>query len=127
MKFIRYGGIFILLGSFFLLETTLNNLKIEKNGTYVKMRIEKLPVSCLGTKNKHFATFYYEGNNYIKGIPAGYCEEHHVGELVDMKYLGRETKILFPEESQKKELVSNILLSCFGLAAIIYSFAKKRK
>lgn len=124
MRLILYGGIFISLLSFILLPTTFKNMKIEKYGEFVKMRIERLPNSCLGTKAKHYAALSYNGMRFVKRIPAGYCNDHRVGEWVEMKYLEGETEIFFPRESQTEELIAGILILFLGIGCIVYYLVK---
>jgi hypothetical protein len=127
MKFIFWSGIIFFIGMILLMPSALRHITIEKEGKLVTMRIVRLPSSCLGTKVKHYATFSYNDTSYIKMIPAGYCKEHHVGEFVQMKYLEDDSTILFPHESEVKEMVYLIILGIFGLSAAVYSWFKMKK
>ena len=124
MKLIFWGGIVFVLWSFVMISTSFSDYQIEKNGSLVKMEIDELPVSCLGTRMKWHATFSYKGNKYIKRIPSGYCDNHHVGELVDMRYMEGAATILFPNESENREMISSVILGLFGIFMTIYSVLK---
>ena len=104
-----------------LVKPNLELYKIEKEGTLVGMQITKLPASCIGTKVNHYATFNYQGLDFIKKIPGLFCDEHKVGETMQMKYHGEGTEILFPNESVQSEFISLGVLALFGLIFIIKS------
>lgn len=126
MRLIFWGGIVFFIGSVLLLINNYKDIQIERNGVIVKMRIEKLPVSCLGTRVKHFATFSYNGENYIKRIPAGYCDQHTVGELIDMRYLESSSSILFPNESVMSNLTAFGILGLLGIGMLFYYWIKNK-
>ncbi len=124
MKFIFWGGIILFIGAIGLILFNFDDIKVEQNGIFVKMRIEKLPNSCLGTRVKHFTTLTYEGQRFIKRIGGKFCDDHHIGELIDMKYLEGSSTVLFPDES----VVSNLLaFSALGLLGMLMSFSQWRK
>lgn len=127
MKFILWGGILLFFGSIFLSINSYHDIRIEQSGTIVKMKIEKLPNSCFGTRVNHYATLSYEAQEYIKQIPAGYCDKHHVGELVDMKFLEGSSVILFPNESAKSQFYSTIILGLIGLIMFVSQMIKIKK
>lgn len=124
MKLIFWGGVLLFFGSIALLASNYDSIKVERSGQIVKMRIEKLPNSCLGTKVKHFVTLSYNNEIYTKQIGGIFCDEHSVGELVDMKVLERSDIVLFPQESVWVNLVSFGILGLFGLVMIIYQWKK---
>lgn len=124
MKLIFWGGVLLFLGSIALLASNYDSIKVERSGQIVKMRIEKLPNSCLGTKVKHFVTLSYNNEIYTKQIGGKFCDEHGVGELVDMKILAHSDIVLFPQESAWVNLVSFGILGIFGLVMIIYQWKK---
>lgn len=127
MKILLIGGVVLFFGSLALLASKYSDLAVEGRGIIVKMRIEELPSSCSGTRIKHFAKVSYQGENYIKRIPAGYCDEHNVGDLILMKYLEGSTIILFPKESVLRNLISLGVLGLSGLGMIIYHTVKSRR
>lgn len=127
MKFILWGGIILFFGSLFLLISSYDNIRIEQSGTIVKMRIEKLPNSCFGTRVNHYSTLSYGTQQYIKQIPAGYCDKHHVGELIDMKFLEGSSVILFPNESAKSQFYSTIILGLIGIMMFVTQLIKIKK
>lgn len=128
MKILSLTGLFLLLAAFGLFIAKYRYLKVEQNGDIVQMQIEKKPANCLGTKINHYATFTYQTEHYIKSIGAVFCNEHNVGDLVDMKMLEGSTVILFPNESIKQELW---MVGGIGLLGVILllkaNFSKKHK
>lgn len=129
MRLIFWSGVVLLIGSIVLIANNYSDLKVEQSGVIVKMRIEKLPNSCLGTKVKHFATLSYAGEDYIKRIGGKFCDEHNVGELIDMKYLEGSSIVLFPKESVSRNLISFGVLGLLGLGMgmIIYNLVKSKR
>jgi hypothetical protein len=126
MKLIFWGGILLFIGGMILAINSSDNIQVEMRGTLVKMRIEKLPKSCLGARINHYATFSYDGTLYIKQIPPGFCDKHYIGEFVEMKFLDKHSVILFPNESAKRELISAIFLAIVGLGMSITQWKKIR-
>lgn len=124
MKLIFWGGLLLFCGSIALLISNYDSIKVQRSGHIVKMRIEKLPNSCLGTKVKHFVTLSYNSEAYIKRIGGKFCEEHSIGELIDMKVLEGSTIVLFPQESVLRNLVSFGILGLLGLVMIISQWKK---
>lgn len=127
MKLIFWGGILLFIGGIILAISSLDDIKVEMNGKLVKMRIEKLPRSCIGTRINHYARFSYDDMVYIKQIPPEYCDKHHVGEFVEMKFLNKHSVILFPNESAKRELFAAILLGLVGFGISIAQWKKYKK
>lgn len=127
MKLLLYAGIIFFIGPIFLLKVAYLKLNVENNGELVKMRIEKLPGSCIGAKVAHSALFSYKGIMYEHNVRGGFCEMHYVGELIDMKWLEGSEYILFPHESALLNLISGYILILFGLFLIISQWLKIRK
>jgi len=127
MKIISITGWFFLLAAFGLFIAKSRYLKIEQEGDIVQMKIEKKPAYCLATKTSHHATFNYQGKRYIKRISAAFCNEHKVGDLVDMKMLEGSTVILFPTESIEEELWLTGGLGLFGVILLVREGFSKRK
>ncbi len=115
MKLLTFAGIVFFVGSIFLFASDFALLKIEKEGEIVFMKIEKLPASCLGTKVNHYVILSYAGEIFEKKIGGMFCDEHHVGELIEMKYLEGGKEPLFPKESVISNLISCSLLGLIGL------------
>ncbi len=124
MKLIFFGGILTFFGAIALIISNYSDIKVEKEGMVVKMRIERLPSSCLGTRIKHFTTLSYNGKMFVKRIGDRFCDEHYVGELIDIRFLEDSSTVLFPNES----VIPN-LLAFGGLAilGIIMSFSQFNK
>lgn len=120
------AGFLFFIGSIFLIRSNYNKLKVQYSGQIVKMRIEKLPTSCIGARVRYFVTFSYNGELYKKAIRGNYCEIHDVGELVDMKKLENSETILFPDESVLFSLLSFAALGLFGLVISIVQWKKMR-
>ncbi|MBL7736636.1 MAG: hypothetical protein JNL51_14345 [Chitinophagaceae bacterium] len=127
MRLIFWSGVIMLIGSIALIVNNYNGFKVERSGVLVKMRIKKLPNSCLGTKVKHFVTLSYTGENYIKMIGGKFCDEHNIGELIDMKYLEGSPIVLFPKESVLRNLISFGILGLLGLGMIVYQLTKSKR
>lgn len=127
MKLIFWGGIILFIGGVFLAINSIADIKVEQQGSMVKMRIEKLPQSCLGTRSNHYTTLSYDGRLYIKKIPGKFCDEHYVGEFIDMKFLNETSTILFPNESAKSQLLSAVILGLAGLIMSITQWTKRKR
>jgi hypothetical protein len=110
MKLFFWSIILLLIFSIYLTVGSFDDVRVQEKGTIVKMRIEELPLSCLETRTSQYATFSYANEFFVKQIDAQFCNEHHVGELVDMKYLAGNPLILLPGESAKSQLQSALAL-----------------
>ena len=119
--YLGLGGILMILLSLALIKPKLELYKIEKEGSLVDMQITELPANCIGTKVSHYATFSYQGLEFIKRIPGLFCNEHKVGETLQMKYHEEATKILFPKESVQSEFIALGLIALFGFIFILKS------
>lgn len=127
MKWLLFAGIIIFIGPFFLLKTAYIKYNVENNGEIVKMRIEKWPSSCIGTKVAHGALFSYKGILYQHNVRGNVCDMYHVGELIDVKWLEGSEYILLPHESAFFNLISCFILMLFGLFLIVRQLLKIRK
>jgi hypothetical protein len=101
MRALIISGMILFLGSIVWIFANYDEVNVDRNGTIVKMKIEKLPQSCVGARVR-----YYEGEIYAKATRGDFCERHHVGELVDMKLLKGSKKILRPNESTMLNLAA---------------------
>jgi len=119
MKFIFITGLIFFIGSFFLLPNCLKKLEVGQHGTIVKMKIEKMPSSCIGTKVPYYVSFSYNNKRYEKQTRGGFCEKHYIGELVDIKMIPGEDTILWPFDSGVGDILSLIVLGVFGLSISI--------
>ena len=115
MKLLFVIGIIFFIGSIILIYANYNTLNVERNGKIVKMKIEKLPSSCIGAKVRYFVTYSYNNEMFDKATRGDFCEKHSVGELIDMKYLQGSKKILKPNESVMMNLISFAALGLLGL------------
>lgn len=124
--FFMAAGIVFFVGSIILIINNYEKYNIELNGQIVKMEIESLPKSCIGTKVRYFVTYSYNGKMYDKPTGGDFCERHHVGELMDMKMLNGSKYILFPDESALFDFISFGVLGVFGLILSINQWKKIR-
>ena len=127
MSALIISGVVIFLGSLVLIFANYDEVNIDRNGKIVKMKIEKLPQSCIGARVRYFVSYSYEGEIYDKATRGDFCERHHVGELVDMKLLKGSKKILCPNESTMMNLAAFAGLGLLGLAISISQWRKMRK
>jgi hypothetical protein len=119
-------GIILFIAPLLLVKQGLRELEVEKNGKLVKMKIIEKPSSCLGTKVKWFMKVEYHNIIYPIQISGNYCEEHSIGDMVEIRYLEGSDIILLPSFSSKWQLFSTFSLSLIGLFAVIYyGFIKK--
>ena len=126
MKSLFVIGIGFFIGSIILIISNYEELNIERNGYVVKMKIEKLPKSCIGAKIRYFITYSYNNKMYDKPTRGDFCEKHYVGELMDMKMLEGSNYILYPNESALKNLISFGFLGMFGLILSITQWRRMR-
>ena len=124
MKFLFVTGIIFFIGSVILILANYNTLNVERKGKIVKMKIEKLPSSCVGAKVRYFVSYSYNNTMYDKATRGNFCEKHFVGELIDMKYLEGSKTILRPNESIMMNLIS---FTALGLLGLIISFLQWNK
>lgn len=119
-------GLIILIAPWLLFEQKMRELNVEEQGQIVKMKIIDIPGSCLGTKAKWSMKIEYRGVIYSKKIPGNYCEEHRIGDWVDIKYLEGTDILLLPTDSVWGDIYAGIAMSLFGLFSILYYlFIKK--
>ena len=124
MKSLLGAGLVFFIGSIILIFTNYEELKVYRNGVIVKMRIEKLPSSCIGAKLRYFVSFSYNGEIYDKPTRGDFCDRHHVGEMIDIKWLNGSKYILWPKESVLANLISFGILGLFGLIISVLQWRK---
>ncbi|MCC8409802.1 hypothetical protein LJ707_12770 [Mucilaginibacter sp. UR6-1] len=100
-------------------------LDVLKNGNLVEAEITHLPGSCLGTKAKWYMKIKVRGQIITKQIPGGYCDDHHIGEKIKVKYLDGSDSVLFPHENLTFEFISLGALFLFGLYVFIWGIRGK--
>jgi hypothetical protein len=125
-KFLFIAGLILFIGPIILLPSNYEKYGIQKYGYLVKMRIERLPGSCIGAKVRYSVTFSYNEKLYKKQTRGDFCEKHHIGELVDMRMRKDSMYILYPHESAFFDLRSCFILSLFGLILSITQLKKIR-
>ncbi|MBW0177582.1 hypothetical protein [Sediminibacterium sp.] len=126
MKFLFFAGLIFFVGSIFLIPSTYEKLKVEKNGSIVKMRIEQLPKTCIGARVNYNVIYSYEGVFYNKSTRGNFCQLHSVGEMIDMKYLNGSEIVLRPNESAMISFISLAVLGFGGLLISILQWKKSR-
>jgi hypothetical protein len=126
MKSLFIAGILFFIIPFFFIPNSYDKFLVENNGHLVKMRIEKLPASCIGAKVPYFVTFSYNGETYDKQTRGDFCDKHYVGELIEVKMLEGSKHVLFTNESTLFNLMSCGVLSLFGLFLSITQWKKIR-
>lgn len=118
------AGLLFFIGAIILVLVNYETLNVERNGVIVKMKIEDLPKSCVGAKVRYFVKYSYECEIYEKATRGNFCEKHHIGELIDMKFLEGSKTILRPDESAMMNLLSFFTL---GILGIVISISQWRK
>ncbi|MCC7514187.1 MAG: hypothetical protein IT212_05805 [Bacteroidia bacterium] len=127
MKFSLLGlGIVILLGSLFFLKAKWDVYKVERDGQIVDMKISKLPDYCGLTKRKYYMDVTYQGEDFNKRIPVGFCDKHKIGEPIKMKYLEGQNSVLFPDEKVRGDFIAIGIFIVVGILSIFYGVLKKR-
>lgn len=124
MKFLVIMGLIMFLGSIFLIAANYDKVIVDRNGSLVNMRIEYLPQSCIGSKFRYIVRFRYENESFEKQIRGNFCQEHSIGELIQMKYLKGYKTILRPGESSDLQLISFGILGMVGLLISITQWRK---
>ncbi|WP_343672641.1 hypothetical protein [Chitinophaga sp.] len=112
-----YGFVYLML--------QFPDIKIAREGKVVQMKITEISGHCITTKAKYYMKLSYQGRIFDKQIGVRFCEDHAVGDLINMRYLEGYDKLLFPTDDGKSEFWSGIGLGVLGLVAIIYFFKFK--
>lgn len=127
MKFLTISGIILFIVTLFSFNTTYEKFRIGKNGHIVKMLLETLPQSCIGSKVPYFITLSYKGKTYERKTRGDFCDKHHIGELIDIKMLEDSKYIMFPRESGLFDLISLVVLNFFGLLLAAIQWRKIKR
>ncbi len=77
--------------------TAFRKFNVAQNGKLVKITLVAKPAACIGTV-PYFVTFDYNGIRYEKQTRGSFCEEHNIGDLIDMKVLDGDTMIMWPSD-----------------------------
>ena len=126
MKSLFIAGLIFFVGSIILICYNYEKFDVDRNGIVVKMQIEDLPSSCIGARVPYFVTFSYDGKIYDKATRGDFCDKHHVGEMIDIKWLNGSKYILWPNESALMDLISFGILGLFGLIISVLQWKKMR-
>lgn len=123
-KFYLVVGVIFSIGPFFLINDDLEGYRVQQHGQVVDMKIIDIPSSCLGTKQKYFMKVEFNKKIFLKRIGGSYCESHGVGDVVKVKYLPGEDKILFPDESVIGEFIASSALVIVGVYCVFKGLKK---
>jgi len=127
MRILIFIGLLIFLWSLVMMSSNNEQLDVDRNGKVVKMRIEHLPPSCIGSRVRYFVTYSYQGKLFEKATRGNFCEIHFVGEMIDMKYLAGSTIILRDNESAIANILSFGAIGIFGLMISLLQWRKWQK
>jgi hypothetical protein len=130
MRFIFVAGLVLFIGSFFMIPGSLKKFEVGQHGIIVKMKLEEMPSSCITTKVYYDIVFSYNNKRYEKKMSGGFCEDHYIGELVDVKMIPGEDTILLAFDSGISDILAVIGLGLFGLgisiAVVVKNWLEKR-
>jgi hypothetical protein len=124
MRTIFISGLVFFFGSFFLIKNGYKDFYVFQKGSIVKMEIVGIPTSCPTAKVRYEVKFAYSGHIYRKQLRGGYCEEHHLGEFVDIKMAEGFENVLLPKQPGYFNFFASILLGLFGLIVAISASIK---
>lgn len=120
-------GIVIIGLSIAFIQDDFINLKVKNKGKIVSMEIIEKPKSCLGTKAKWFMKVKYQNKILTKQIPSIFCEEHAVGDIIDVRYLEGEDRIILPEEGVSLGFIASGFFILVGLYVIYLGVVNRKK
>lgn len=120
-------GVIIIGLSIAFIQDDFINLKVKNSGKIVDVEIIEKPSSCLGTKAKWFMKVKYQGKILGKQIPSKFCEEHLIGDIIQVRYLNGEDRILLPEEGVGLEFISSGVFILLGLYVISRGLIEPKK
>lgn len=127
MNYINEMRFFLIIGGLFFIFLFVNGIFQTKreiagfsNGKLVKMQILDIPGSCLGTKNQYHMRVSYKEKTFLKRISVNFCENHNVGDIVELKYLQGSEIILFPNENPNSGYYSIAFFGLFGFGILFW-------
>lgn len=118
-------GLVVICISIAFIQDDFINLKIKNNGKIVSMEIIDKPRSCLGTKANWFMKVKYHNKILTKKIPGTFCEEHAVGDIIDVRYLEGEDRILLPDEGVRLGFIGSGFFIIVGLYVLYHGLVNK--
>lgn len=118
-------GAILAIGSMFFIKGEFKKLEVLKKGQIVKMEIIDKPGSCLGTKVKWMMKLKFQDKILSKQVSGIYCEEHFLGQEVEMRYLNGSDTVLFPKEGVTVEFISSCIIGLIGLGLLLKSIFEK--
>jgi len=125
-KLYFFGGLLLLFISIAGGLGLKDDFKVKRYGSLVNMKIIHKPGSCLGTKVKWFMKVEYNGKVFSKQITGYYCENHTIGQVIQLVYLPGNNSVLFPGEPNMPDVISFIFLLFFGLLISVYGLFKSK-
>lgn len=120
-----YGGVLLIFISIMGFYGQREAYRVQQNGEVVQMELVRINGPCRGTKVKNRGFFRYKEKIYSKRISTAFCENHRIGDLINIRYLKDSEKILFPSQNMWIQDWSSIFLLLIGISFIVFSFVKK--
>lgn len=119
-------GILLIFGSSFFMQDGFVNQKIKNYGEVVNVEIIEKPQSCLGTKAKWFMKVKYKEKFFTKQIPGNFCEDHKIGDMIQVYYLEGTDRILLMNESYRLGFLLCGTLALVGLYILYLGITNNR-
>lgn len=116
-------GIALILVSFFFLKVKLDLYKVQNDGEVVQMTIIDLPNNC--SARNSLMQLQYENKRYFTRTKVNICQEHKIGDTIQMKYMKGFDEVLYPTESIISEFVAIGIFLAVGLSSIALGFRRK--
>lgn len=122
------GGVLLVILPVFTMLRDFRKLEVKEYGKAVQVTITKLPNDCIGgRKTKLFFHFEYQKKEYFRKMGTSFCQEHKVGQILEMKHLDKYDDVfVFPEENIFISMVAGVLLQCVGLFILVKYGVQKR-
>jgi hypothetical protein len=122
----RISGLILIIGASVFLKGTLRDYQVEKTGKIVKMQIIAKPENCLGSKTNHFVTLKYKKKEFLKKTAASFCEEHYVGEFIEVKHIEGTNSVILMNETVVLDIFSEFLMMIFAIVLLYKGFYKNK-
>lgn len=108
-----------IIGAIFFIKNDIANLDVLNSGKLVMMEIIDKPGSCIGTRAKWGMKVKYQDKVFSKQISSSFCEAHTIGDMIEVRYLEGEDRIVLPEENMTLKFISSVILIAFGIYVIL--------
>lgn len=120
------AGLVLVVGSILLAKGAYEDFYVYRHGRIVKMQIVQLPSSCPSARTRYEIKFDYKGDIYQKMTRGAYCENHRIGEFVNLKMVNGINKILLPKEPGYIDIIACFTMGLFGIIVAISSVRKSK-